>query len=782
MGKANEEPLSFTVRPINLIVGPNNAGKSLFLRELSGINPRRERGRTHIRPQTSFHHVKSTKIVAVVEWSAERVAEDRRQIIEAVLGGEDKEAFDWASGIPVRPWDDLLPALERASEALVAQRIQVVSTIWEGAVEFLPKELSALLPKSLEMEGDGAEPMLEAVLGLGVFGLVIGKSSIHEQASLDEEAELRDGQPFDDDVPEPSAEVVVLPAALKRLEGVLRGYWEACVEIVGSLGIPEPGVSFGELSDLRVLGGLLHSKLGEMSVFGTAFADVLGREFGASPSPAVDLAGLERALKLVDVFVDPSRLRSLASCLEKIERDYSWSNPKVRREFSGQVLYLDGLTRLAMTAQGKLSPYDKEAGDGAPVLELLKSEHNRKLLRTVVAEVLGAHLVIDMVSQAPKVLWKLSPEAPPDGLEARYEQETQDFVSRAIDLDERSDGIHAIVGMFAAMFAKAASVVLIDEPEAFLHPPLIRKFARQLAEIAKNNDFQFFVATHSPELLAGFAPNAQDINILRLSYDDRGEAPVATARLLHRNALRRLALDPLLRSESALSALFCEGAVVCEAPADRTLYQEVNERLVLYGEPGDGLESCAFLNAQNWQTVGRMIRPLREMSVAAATVLDADVLFGKDLTRVLEAAQIPKAIRKTLLQLRGDFKTSVRDRVAQAQGLDDDARDKIKLKHDLITDLTGDERETFEHLIDVFGQYGVFIVPLGELECWLTPLGLTPNTDKKRKWLEEALERLGWDPDLEGYVKPQAGDVWDFMRRVAAWIADPQRKGTAPAD
>ncbi|HLT35107.1 MAG TPA: AAA family ATPase [Enhygromyxa sp.] len=771
-GQVGEEPLSFEARPINLIVGPNNSGKSLFLRELSGVNPRRERRRFQ-RPSRT---VTPPKIISSVEWSPETVAETRQEIVRLVLEGDEEEDHEseWSKGIAVRPWDELLAALEAAAKELEIQRTRVLTAIW-NELEFLPAELREFseLQRATDTDDDS---IATAVLGLGMVGFVMLKHAAREHEASDP-----DSAGADTAVPE--AEVVLLPPTLARLEHSLGSYWSACLEIMSRLGIADPGVSFEEISDARTFMGLVRVKINkEVPVFGGRIADWLGRELGVPAADPVNIDGFERALELIETIVEPARLRNLCSRLQQIERDCGWSNPEIRAEFSKEVLYLDGLARLTMTSPGQLSPYGDQEEDGPPILNLLKSEQDRKLLRKAVAEVLGAQLVIDMVSQAPKVLWKLLPQAPPDGLEARYEQQTADFVGPAIDIAERSDGIHALVGMFAAMFAKGADVVFIDEPEAFLHPPLVRKFARQLVDIAKTHNLQFFIATHSPDLLGGFAPSARDINILRLSYDDSGPTPVATARLLHQNALRRLALDPLLRSESALSALFCDGAVVCEAPADRTLYQEINERLVLYGDPKEGVESCAFLNAQNWQTVGRIMRPLREMGVAAAAILDADVLFDADLTKVLEAAQVPKAIRKSLLQMRAEFRANVRTRLAQARSLDDEARDKLNLKHDVIAELTRDEREIFEHLINVFAQFGLFVVPHGELECWLTPMGLVPNTDNKRKWFEEALQTLGWDPDDPDYRKPQDDDIWQFMRQIAAWIADPQRKGTSPAD
>ena len=61
--------------------------------------------------------------------------------------------------------------------------------------------------------------------------------------------------------------------------------------------------------------------------------------------------------------------------------------------------------------------------------------------------------------------------------------------------------------------------------------------------------------------------------------------------------------DPLLRSTRGLGALFHEGAVVCEADADRVFYAEVKERLLAHR--AGGADGVVFLNAQNNQTVRR---------------------------------------------------------------------------------------------------------------------------------------------------------------------------------
>lgn len=410
------------------------------------------------------------------------------------------------------------------------------------------------------------------------------------------------------------------------LQKLLESAWRQCQEVFASLGVSTEGLAL----DVEAFGVAVLGKLFAIPVLGQLIAEEL--VLTALPALSAEMLPLiERFTKIGGWLLDPQPLEKTHSQLHEHYTNKTWANPRMRAEMAREVLYLDGLARLQMTRFARLGPYDEKRDDEPPILALLKNPEAMQELRTLVADALDAHLAIDFSTVAPDVIWRLAKEAPAAGLENSYSEAASEFHEEAALLDERSDGIHAYVGMLAAILAKATELIFIDEPEAFLHPPLVRKLARQLGIIARQRDRQFFIATHSADLLASCASAGVDVNIIRLTHNDGR----STARLLDSASLRALALDPLLRSESTLSALFHEGAVICEAAADRVLYQEINERLLLYGGKGEGLESCVFLNAQNWQTVPRMVAPLRKMGVAAVAVLDADVLFHEDLHFVL---------------------------------------------------------------------------------------------------------------------------------------------------
>jgi hypothetical protein len=76
--------------------------------------------------------------------------------------------------------------------------------------------------------------------------------------------------------------------------------------------------------------------------------------------------------------------------------------------------------------------------------------------------------------------------------------------------------------------------------------------------------------------------------------------------------------------------------------------------------------------------------------------------------------------------------------------------------------------------LDNLREFGIFVVPVGEVECWLSDLAVKVN---RSDWTAAMLDRLGADEESPTFVRPDKTDVWDFVRSIGAWITDPLRKG-----
>ena len=66
-----------------------------------------------------------------------------------------------------------------------------------------------------------------------------------------------------------------------------------------------------------------------------------------------------------------------------------------------------------------------------------------------------------------------------------------------------SDGVKAYSGILAAVLSTDLKVILMDEPDAFLHPPLARRLGTALTTIASERDGNVFASTHDSNFLMG---------------------------------------------------------------------------------------------------------------------------------------------------------------------------------------------------------------------------------------------------------------------------------------
>ncbi len=422
-----------------------------------------------------------------------------------------------------------------------------------------------------------------------------------------------------------------------------------------------------------------------------------------------------------------------------------------------KTLILDGGSRIKLV--GPQSAGDLKQSPSTSFQALFKDDEKRRGVRRIIQDAFGLYLVIDPTHLGNFSL-RLSKRAPEDVIEEKgIHPEAVAFHSEAMPIEQTSDGVKAFVGMITEMIAGDPMVLLIDEPEAFLHPSLSFKLGKEVSNIMSSSEKRLFVSTHSPDFVMGCIQSGAPVNIVRLTFRDG----IPTARILPNGDILRLMRNPLLRSTGVLSGLFYESVVVTESDADRAFYQEINDRMLRF-DGAEGIPNCLFLNAQNKQTVKTIIKPLRELGIPVAGVVDIDVIKdgGSVWTSFLDCGFIPEIEKNPLAGLRSGL----------MKKFNDSGRDMKKEGGKNV--LTGSDREGLENLFEKLCEYGLFVVPGGELESWLEHLGASGHGPN---WLIEVFEKMGEDPTSEGYVLPGEGDVWEFLSQIRLWFANQRRKG-----
>lgn len=132
---------------------------------------------------------------------------------------------------------------------------------------------------------------------------------------------------------------------------------------------------------------------------------------------------------------------------------------------------------------------------------------------------------------------------------------------------EQGDGIRSLAGLLLNLMIPNYTMFLIDEPEAFLHPPQARVLGENFP--AQLGERQAFISTHSIELIKGLlTAGAHRVKLIRLTR----EGSINHVHYLHQGDLDAVWGDPIMRHSNILEGLFYTSTILCESDSDCQLY------------------------------------------------------------------------------------------------------------------------------------------------------------------------------------------------------------------
>lgn len=201
-------------------------------------------------------------------------------------------------------------------------------------------------------------------------------------------------------------------------------------------------------------------------------------------------------------------------------------------------------------------------------------------------------------------------------------------------LSEQGDGMRSFVGLLLPLLTAKYPIVVIDEPEAFLHPPQAAEMGRILGTLASENKVQIILATHDRNILRGLLDANVPISIVRLHRT--GNA--TTAHQLEPSAVRALWTSPTLRYTNVLDGLFHRVAVVAEADRDCHFYAaaltEANRLAPSQIPPSE----VHFIPSYGKQAMAGLIKALTAVRVPVVVSPDLDILSSKqELVTLVQA-------------------------------------------------------------------------------------------------------------------------------------------------
>ena len=334
-------------------------------------------------------------------------------------------------------------------------------------------------------------------------------------------------------------------------------------------------------------------------------------------------------------------------------------------------------------------------------------------------------------------------------------------------LHEQGDGMRSFVGVLLNAFISHHSILFIDEPEAFLHPPQARLLGKMLAKDLPT-ERQLFLATHSEDFLKGLMDaNVDNLKIIRIQR--YGE--VNKVRILDSNDIREVWSDSLLRHSNVLSGLFHSKVVICESDSDCRFFSAIVA--AEYDDIAEIAPDVLFIHCGGKHRIPTAINALSKMDVEISVVTDFDVLNNTNpLRNIYESlggnwADINsdwQLVKDSIERKRPEYLTV--DLKEEINRIFENTNERI-FPNERISEIqralkktsawseaksigkgyipSGDPYQAFERIQEKLEHVGFYIVEVGELECFVRSVG-----NHGPKWVSEVLNKdVAKDPELE---------------------------------
>lgn len=323
-------------------------------------------------------------------------------------------------------------------------------------------------------------------------------------------------------------------------------------------------------------------------------------------------------------------------------------------------------------------------------------------------------------------------------------------------IDDQGEGYKSFAATILGLVSAKNRLVLLDEPEVFLHNAQQKQLGRWVGDFVKDNDTQLIIATHSSNFLEGLLASGVEVDIQRLNRIKN----CTNFSGIDADTVKKFTADPILSSQRVLDALFQKAVVVCEADTDRMIYKMVADKI----KPS---HEILFIHSHNKQTTPMIVETLKKCTVPVYSILDIDIFHeDKEYNNILAAHDtiIEEKYTKTQIEVKdfvngkkneGDLRLELKDKLNSLILAINDGIDVLTLKAevgrlnklfsnwhqfkkvgiDFISDV--DLKRKLVELLEYLKENNLYIVGVGELEGWIPG-----DHAKGKRWINHAVAEI----------------------------------------
>lgn len=306
------------------------------------------------------------------------------------------------------------------------------------------------------------------------------------------------------------------------------------------------------------------------------------------------------------------------------------------------------------------------------------------------------------------------------------------YMENATQLRSEGDGFRSYVTILLTVMGASKPILLVDEPEAFLHPTYAMELGKQLGTmLTESSSLQnAFISTHSSYFLQGILDSAgSEVSLIRLKRNG-GESTF--------NIVENGEIDNLKNrsdySPQYIDALFSKEAILVEAPRDAIIYSALCDKIPEIDNP-------IFVSTNGKDAFKGIKQFYKATGLPCKCVCDFDIINDRDkFKNLMKAFSVDSEIRDRALVATDKLRDTYGELEAQKtpEGKRDNSSIKKRYKRDVFNGISDELKngccESLRRLI----QSGIFILPTGELESLFEENGIEHSHDSGA-WLDKSL-------------------------------------------
>lgn len=305
----------------------------------------------------------------------------------------------------------------------------------------------------------------------------------------------------------------------------------------------------------------------------------------------------------------------------------------------------------------------------------------------------------------------------PVRLEGKFEDEQSrqeayaEILATYKQVHQQGDGVKSFTGILLYLMLNYICIFLIDEPEAFLHPPQAKIMGQVIGENLSDQQ-QAFISTHSEEIIKGLLEVCPErVKIVRITRQD----DVNQFSILNNKDFAEVWNDPLLKYSNIMSSLFHKTVVLCESDSDCKMYSIIESHIK---QQQGSYSETLFIHCGGKHRMAKIASAMLALKIKVKLIPDIDVLNSEKVF-----SEIVKAFGCTWDKVQMDYNVIVNNLHSSKERIErttaqENINKVLNAKKDKY--LSGKEIESIQNEVKVISKWkaiksgGVASLPAGD--------------------------------------------------------------------